>query len=103
MTVPPPPHTDPESEHGLCGICPALRLPRARFVVFDRPCREAPFDPVDGHRYTRAGEPACVHPDKIGLVPDRAAARREPLPAAPQPPRARRWWWPASRRRAAGG
>lgn len=75
-----PPHADPESDHGLCGICPALRYPRERFVIFDRPCREAPFNPVDGHRYTATGEPACVHPDKIGLDADRTAATTEPSP-----------------------
>ncbi|MFJ9574525.1 hypothetical protein [Streptomyces bacillaris] len=56
-------------------------------MIFDRPCREAQFDPVDGDRYTRAGEAACVHPGKIGLVPDRTAAPREPSPAAALPPR----------------
>lgn len=72
-----PPHVDPKSDHGLCGICPALRHPREGFVIFDRPCREASFNPVDGHRYTAAGEPACVHPDKIGLDADRTAATTE--------------------------
>ncbi|MEV6421667.1 hypothetical protein [Streptomyces sp. NPDC051662] len=95
-------HTDPDSEHGLCGICPALRLPRERFVIYDRPCREAPFNPADGHRYTHAGEPVCVHPDKIGLVPDRAAAPYEVAPLPPKAAHPGRWWWPASRRRADG-
>lgn len=91
-----PPHTDPNSDHGLCGICPALRYPRERFVIFDRPCRESPFEPADGHRYTTAGEPACVHPHKIGMAADRTAAPYEPPPAAAQP-RTRCRWWPARR------
>jgi hypothetical protein len=70
-----PPHVDPDSDHRLCGVCPALRYPREQFVIYDRPNREAPFDPVDGHRYTADGSrrPACVHPDKIGLEPDHIA------------------------------
>lgn len=77
-----PPHIEPESDHGLCGICPALQYPRERFVIFDRPCAEAPFNQIDGHRYTAEGEPACVHPHRIGLAADRVAALNEPLPPA---------------------
>lgn len=86
-----PPLTDPESDHGLCGICPALRYPREGFVIFDRPCREAPFNPVDGHRYTAAGEPTCVHPDKIGLDADRTAATTAPSPTTTPTDTTRRW------------
>ncbi|WP_327258197.1 hypothetical protein [Streptomyces sp. NBC_01244] len=92
------PHTDPDSDHRLCGICPALRYPREQFVIYDRPCREAPFDPADGHRYTLAGEPACVHPHKIGTPPDRFAPPPGPPPKSPAPPRPRRWWWPGAGR-----
>ncbi|MFI1956922.1 hypothetical protein ACH46L_03275 [Streptomyces althioticus] len=82
-------------ERPVCGICPSKRLPRDRFVIYDRPTREAPFNPDDGHRYDPEGVPACVHPHKIGLDPDRTAPPPEPLqdvPEAATPPR-RRWRW----------
>ncbi|GGV67989.1 hypothetical protein GCM10010277_76940 [Streptomyces longisporoflavus] len=80
----------------VCGICPSKRLPRAAFVVYDRPSREAPFDPDDGFRYTAEGTAACVHPHKIGLEPDRVAPACAPEPldegsAAATAPRRRRW------------
>lgn len=92
------PFIDPESDHPdrpVCGICPSLRYPRDQFVVYDRPTREAPFNPDDGHRYTVAeGIPACVHPDKIGLEPDRIAPAAVPEPPQPATPPARsRWRW----------
>ncbi|MFJ4323823.1 hypothetical protein ACIP3A_12050 [Streptomyces tricolor] len=58
-------------ERPVCGICPSKRLPRSGFVIYDRPNREAPFDPADGFRYAADGIPACVHPHKIGEEPDR--------------------------------
>jgi hypothetical protein len=89
------PHIDPDSDYTVCGICPSLRLPRDRFVVYDRPSRECPFNPADGFRYTADGTPACVHPDKVGLEPDRTAPAYTPEPTiqpAPTPGR-RRWSW----------
>ncbi|MEU9107127.1 hypothetical protein AB0D54_22805 [Streptomyces xanthophaeus] len=80
-----------DSDYPACGICPSLRLPRDAFVVYDRPSRECPFDPADGHRYTGDGTPACVHPDKIGEEPDRFA----PPPVrvvADEPAPSKRWW-----------
>ncbi|WP_330335817.1 hypothetical protein OHS33_39480 (plasmid) [Streptomyces sp. NBC_00536] len=79
-------------DHLSCGICPALRLPREAFVVFDRPSRECPFNPADGHRYTADGTPACVHPHKVGLAPDRIAPPPEPVVIPAEPARRRRWW-----------
>ncbi|WP_344077678.1 hypothetical protein [Streptomyces crystallinus] len=58
-------------EHPSCGICPSRRYPIGEFDVFERPSAEAPFSPVDGHRYTTAGVPVCVHPHKVGLPPGR--------------------------------
>ncbi|MFJ8213234.1 hypothetical protein [Streptomyces sp. NPDC096033] len=82
-----------DSDHPACGICPSLRLPREAFVVYDRPSRECPFNPADGHRYTAEGTPACVHPDKIGQEPDRIAPPYVPE-TEPQPqPRGRRDWF----------
>jgi hypothetical protein len=93
------PFIDPDSDHPdrpVCGICPSLCFPRDRFVVYDRPTREAPFNPEDGRRYTVAeGIPACVHPDKIGLEPDRtapAAVPESPEGAVTQPGRRKRRW-----------
>lgn len=92
----PRPYIDPDSEHLVCGICPSLRFPRDQFVVYDRPTREAPFCPEDGRRYTMAeGIPACVHPDKIGLEPDRIAATavpESPEEAVTPPDRRKRRW-----------
>lgn len=92
------PFIDPDSDHPdrpVCGICPSLRFPRDQFVVYDRPTREAPFCAEDGRRYTVAeGIPACVHPDKIGLEPDRIApvtVPESPEPATPS--RRSRWSW----------
>ncbi|GAA3808254.1 hypothetical protein GCM10022206_53330 [Streptomyces chiangmaiensis] len=84
-------------ERPVCGICPSKRLRRDQFVIYDRPTREAPFNPEDGYRYTAEGVPACVHPDKIGVEPDRIAPPPEPLTELepePEPtPRRRRWRW----------
>jgi len=90
-----PPHTDPDTDYTVCGICPSLRLPRTAFVIYDRPTREAPFNPADGYRYTPEGTPACVHPDKIGLDPDRIAPAYMPEPPSEEAatPRRSRWRW----------
>lgn len=37
--------------------------------MIERPSRDCPFDPADGYRYTAAGVPVCVHPEKVGLPP----------------------------------
>lgn len=100
----PRPHTDPDSDYQVCGICPSLRFPREHFVIYDRPNRECPFDPADGYRYTAEGTPACVHPHKIGLEPDRMAPAYTPEPPgeeAATPSRGRRWrgWRPSFRAR----
>lgn len=96
----PQPYIDPASDHPdrpVCGICPSLRYPRDAFVVYSRPTWEAPFDETDGRRYTLDGRiPACVHPDKIGLQPDRTAP--PPRPRETEPPasatrRRSRWRW----------
>ncbi len=79
----PRPYIDPDDDESeVCGICPSKRFPRGGFVIYDRPNREAPFDGADGYRYTADGTPACVHPHKIGLEPDRAAPARETGPPA---------------------
>lgn len=84
--------TDDDESRPVCGICPSKRFPRDRFVIYDRPTREAPFNEADGYRYTADGTPACVHPHKIGEEPDRTApppeVAAEPEPAA-TPPRSR--------------
>ncbi|MEU9012030.1 hypothetical protein AB0D12_20075 [Streptomyces sp. NPDC048479] len=58
-------------EHPSCGICPSRRFPLGEFDVFERPSADCPFSPADGHRYTSAGVPVCVHPEKVGLPPGR--------------------------------
>lgn len=83
-------------DHPACGICPSKRLPREDFVVYSKPSWECPFDPADGYRYTVGDRtPACVHPHKVGLEPDRIAPppRTEPLDeaVATPPPRRSRW------------
>lgn len=55
--------------HRACGICPSRRFPLGEFDVAERPSRECPFSPDDGHRYTLRGVPVCVHPEKVGLPP----------------------------------
>ncbi|MFE6159050.1 hypothetical protein ACFQ7F_09065 [Streptomyces sp. NPDC056486] len=52
-----------------CGICPSRRFPLGEFDVAERPSHDFPFDPRDGHRYTRRGVPVCVHPEKVGIPP----------------------------------
>lgn len=58
-------------EHPSCGICPSRRFPLGEFDVVERPSADCPFNPEDGHRYTAAGVPVCVHPEKVGLPPGR--------------------------------
>lgn len=91
------PYVEPGSDHPACGICPSRLFPRGQFVIYDRPTREAPFNSADGHRYTADGTPACVHPDKVGLEPDRIAPPPRLQPAlSPEPaatPRCKRWSW----------
>ncbi|AWZ06858.1 MULTISPECIES: hypothetical protein [unclassified Streptomyces] len=85
-------------DHPACGICPSKRLPREAFVVYDRPSWECPFNPADGWRYTADGTPACVHPHKIGVEPDRIAPPPKPIALDDEPaatPRPRRRWLPS--------
>lgn len=92
VMAPPSPYIDPESDYPVCGVCPSLRFAREDFLIYDRPTREAPFNPADGFRYTAEGTPVCVHPDKIGLTPDRIAPPPETTtPAPPEQPRRSRW------------
>jgi hypothetical protein len=65
--------------HPACGICPSRRHPVGEFDVFERPTKECPFDPVDGHRYLSDGTPVCVHPEKVGLPVGRYKSEKQPL------------------------
>lgn len=56
-----------DAHHLACGICPSRNFPVGEFDVFERPSKECPFNPDDGHRYTADGTPVCVHPEKVGL------------------------------------
>ncbi|MCX4405661.1 MULTISPECIES: hypothetical protein [unclassified Streptomyces] len=102
-----PPYLNPDRgdpQRPVCGICPATRYPREQFVVYSRPSWACPFNPADGHRYTRdKGVPACVHPDKINLEPDRIAPPpKTPLDQEEAPARRRGWrpsWWARLTRR----
>lgn len=53
--------------HLACGVCPSRRVPVGEFDVHERPTKECPFNPADGHRYSADGTPVCVHPDKVGI------------------------------------
>lgn len=86
------PYVSEDDDRPACGICPAHRLPREGFVVYDRPSRECPFDPADGYRYTADRIPACVHPHKIGVEPDRIAPPYVPEPVQEPEPQRRRWF-----------
>ncbi|MEU8588010.1 hypothetical protein AB0C59_13595 [Streptomyces sp. NPDC048664] len=70
----------------VCGVCPSLRLPGGAFDVFPRPSRDCPFDPATGNRYTAAGVPVCVHPDRVGLPAAPYATDSLPLPWETPPP-----------------
>ncbi|MFI6607124.1 hypothetical protein [Streptomyces sp. NPDC050507] len=65
--------------HRACGICPSRSRAVGEFDVFERPSRECPFNPADGHRYTADGTPVCVHPDKVGLPAARYKSEGAPL------------------------
>ncbi|MBD0712586.1 hypothetical protein [Streptomyces sp. CBMA370] len=67
--------------HLACGICPSRSLPVGEFDVFERPSKECPFNPADGHRYTADGTPVCVHPDRVGLPVARYKSENAPLTA----------------------
>ncbi|MFE1957278.1 hypothetical protein [Streptomyces sp. NPDC059479] len=65
--------------HRACGICPSRRYPIGKFDVFERPTKECPFNPTDGHRYLSDGTPVCVHPEKVGLPAGRYKSMDMPL------------------------
>jgi hypothetical protein len=65
--------------HQACGICPGRRLPFGEFDVADRPSKDCPFDPTDGHRYTAARVPVCIHPEKVGVPAGRYRTDGVPL------------------------
>ncbi|MGW1673757.1 hypothetical protein [Streptomyces sp. NPDC002324] len=67
--------------HRACGICPSRSHAVGEFDVFERPTKECPFNPDDGHRYTADGTPVCVHPDKVGLPAARYKSEGAPLTA----------------------
>ncbi|MEV7088467.1 hypothetical protein AB0O07_21685 [Streptomyces sp. NPDC093085] len=76
-----------DGHHAACGICPSRRFPLGEFDVAERPSPECPFDPEDGHRYTAARVPVCVHPDRVGLPPAPYKSEGAALTAAlPLPP-----------------
>ncbi|MEU5908916.1 MULTISPECIES: hypothetical protein [Actinomycetes] len=70
----------------VCGVCPSLRHPGGKFDVVDRPSRACPFDPETGHRFTAAGVPVCVHPERVGLPAAPYASDGLPLPWQTPPP-----------------
>ncbi|WP_434597427.1 hypothetical protein [Streptomyces sp. A5-4] len=103
MEIPEPtglPYINPDHNdvtRPVCGFCPSTVYPREQFVIYSRPSWECPVNPVDGRRYTRddVAVPACVHPDKIGLGPDRIAPPPQPEQVESQPsdvPSRRGWW-----------
>lgn len=75
-----------DGERPVCGICPSLRLPGGQFDVHPRPSRESAFDPDTGHRFTEAGVPVCVHPERVGLPAAAYATAGLPLPWETPPP-----------------
>ncbi|MFJ1595808.1 hypothetical protein [Streptomyces sp. NPDC088261] len=62
-----------------CGVCPGRLFPLGEFDVAERPSREFPFDPADGHRYTADGIPVCVHPERVGIPAGRYRTDGIPL------------------------
>ncbi|MFB7597277.1 hypothetical protein [Streptomyces sp. NPDC056160] len=70
----------------VCGVCPSLRCPGGTFDVVDRPSRDCPFDPETGHRFTAAGVPVCVHPERVGLPAAPYATEGLLLPWETPPP-----------------
>ncbi|WP_431044424.1 hypothetical protein ACQUSR_22615 [Streptomyces sp. P1-3] len=75
------PFVSGDAHHLACGICPSRRLPVGEFDVYERPTKECPFNPADGHRYDSNGVPVCVHPDKVGLPAARYKSDGAPLVA----------------------
>lgn len=76
-----------DGERPVCGICPSLRLPGGAFDVHERPSSAAcPFDAGTGHRFTAAGVPVCVHPERVGLPAAEYATEGLPLPWEVPPP-----------------
>ncbi|MEU9792862.1 hypothetical protein AB0E27_19930 [Streptomyces sparsogenes] len=75
-----------EGERPVCGICPSLRLAGGQFDVHERPSKAAPFDAATGHRFTPAGVPVCVHPERVGLPAAPYATEGLPLPWEMPPP-----------------
>ncbi|MFJ6566876.1 hypothetical protein ACIQNU_05615 [Streptomyces sp. NPDC091292] len=75
----PEPFVNGDVHHRACGICPSRRLPVGGFDVWQRPTRECPFNPEDGHRYAPDGTPVCVHPEKVGLPAGRYKSEGAPL------------------------
>lgn len=70
----------------MCGICPSLRLAGGTFDVAARPSRDCPFDPKTGQRFTAAGVPVCVHPERVGLPAAPYATNGLALPWETPPP-----------------
>ncbi|MFE7229866.1 hypothetical protein ACFVAF_04160 [Streptomyces sp. NPDC057596] len=70
----------------VCGVCPSLRHPGGKFDVVARPSRDCPFDPETGHRFTAAGVPVCVHPERVGLPAAPYASDGLSLPWETPPP-----------------
>lgn len=68
-------------DHRACGICPSRRLPLGEFDIAERPSRDFPFSPEDGHRYTAEDVPVCVHPEKVGVPVGRYKSDGVPLVA----------------------
>jgi hypothetical protein len=67
--------------HLACGVCPSRSYPVGGFDVFERPSKDCPFNPTDGHRYTADGTPVCVHPEKVGLPAKRYKSEGVPVTA----------------------
>ncbi|MFD3842729.1 hypothetical protein ACFWWC_41845 [Streptomyces sp. NPDC058642] len=70
----------------MCEVCPSLRLAGGQFDVAERPSRDCPFDAKSGHRFTAAGVPVCVHPERVGLPAAPYASHAVPLPWQAPPP-----------------
>ncbi|AJE40514.1 hypothetical protein [Streptomyces nodosus] len=70
----------------VCGVCPSLRHPGGKFDVVERPSRDCPYDPATGHRFTAAGIPVCVHPERVGLPAAPYAGEGLRLPWETPPP-----------------
>lgn len=77
-----------DGERPVCAVCPSLRLAGGRFDVLPRPSADAPFDRETGWRFTAAGVPVCVHPDRVGLPAAAYATDGVPLPWLAPPPAA---------------